>query len=66
MPAVHRHTKCEMSNAAKLASELNIQVRLEPDGTIIFCRDTPIGRREAPAIQDEAHSLLDEWKANRA
>jgi len=55
-----------MSNAAKLASELNIQVRLEPDGTIIFCRDTPIGRREAPAIQDEAHSLLDEWKANRA
>ncbi len=31
-----RHTRHEIENAARVAAELNISVRLEPDGAITF------------------------------
>lgn len=62
-----RHTKHEIENAAKMADDLGLTVRLEADGAITFipANHSPKKRQLDHGLSLPAVSSLDEWKKAR-
>ncbi|PSM20211.1 hypothetical protein [Nitratireductor sp. StC3] len=60
-----RFTKSEIANAARIAREYGVAIKLDADGSIIIYPDARAAKAASNSTTDKATSAFEKWKAQR-